>query len=178
MPPSEFWKTLLSAALGFLAGLLAEPLRLLITNSVKLRQMRTALYRDAIHRYWDLVQIVYKGSGKEHGGKSALAVTRRYIRDDLLEHFHSTDRANLYRPREFRELENYYTHLRSLKKLRLPASRDYDAYMRDILNMFDYYVRSGRLSRWKAYRYGGRELRKHWRDENARYSLESFEELL
>ena len=143
MPPSEFWKTLLSAALGFLAGLLAEPLRLLITNSVKLRQMRTALYRDAIHRYWDLVQIVYKGSGKEHGGKSALAVTRRYIRDDLLEHFHSTDRANLYRLREFRELENYYTHLRSLKKLRLPASRDYDAYMRDILNMFDYYVRSG-----------------------------------
>ena len=152
MPPSEFWKTLLSAALGFLAGLLAEPLRLLITNSVKLRQMRTALYRDAIHRYWDLVQIVYKGSGKEHGGKSALAVTRRYIRDDLLEHFHSTDRANLYRLREFRELENYYTHLRSLKKLRLPASRDYNAYMRDILNMFDYYVRSGRLSRWKAYR--------------------------
>ena len=143
MPPSEFWKTLLSAALGFLAGLLAEPLRLLITNSVKLRQMRTALYRDAIHRYWDLVQIVYKGSGKEHGGKSALAVTRRYIRDDLLEHFHSTDGANLYRLREFRELENYYTHLRSLKKLRLPASRDYDAYMRDILNMFDYYVRSG-----------------------------------
>src|ERR1022692_2107863 len=158
MPPSEFWKTLLSAALGFLAGLLAEPLRLLITNSVKLRQMRTALYRDAIHRYWDLVpiqcrshlalyrdaihrywdlvQIVYKRSGKEHGGKSALAVTRRYIRDDLLEHFHSTDRANLYRLREFRELENYYTHLRSLKKLRLPASRDYDAYMRDILNMF------------------------------------------
>ena len=81
-----------------------------------------------------------------------MAVTRRYIRDDLLEHFHSTDRANLYRLRGFRELENYYTHLRSLKKLRLPASRDYDAYMRDILNMFDYYVRSGRLSRWKAYR--------------------------
>jgi hypothetical protein len=69
MPPSEFWKTLLSAALGFLAGLLAEPLRLLITNSVKLRQMRTALYRDAIHRYWDLVQIVYKDLARSMAGR-------------------------------------------------------------------------------------------------------------
>jgi hypothetical protein len=178
MPLSDFWKTLLSATLGFLAGLLAEPLRLLITSTVRLREMRTALYRDAICRYWDLVQFVYKGQGKEFGGKSALGATRRYIRDDLLEHFHSTDPANLYRLKEFRELENYYTHLRSLKRMEFPTSRDYDMYMRDILNMFDYYVRSGRLSRWKAYRCGGRHLRKHWRDDRARYSQDSFQELL
>jgi hypothetical protein len=51
-------------------------------------------------------------------------------------------------------------------------------YMRDILNMFDYYVRSGRLSKWKSCRHGGWELTRHWRDKSAQYSLESFEELL
>ena len=178
MPPSEFWKTLLSVALGFLAGLLAEPLRLIITNSVKLNQMRTELYRDATSRYWDLVQIVYKGQGKEHSGKSALWANRRYIRDDLFEYFHSTDRANLYRLKEFREMENYYTHLRNLKKIEFPTSEDYERYMRDILNMFDYYVRSTRLSRRNAYRWGGKQLRNHWRDKNANYSQDSFEELL
>jgi hypothetical protein len=48
----DFWKTLLSAGLGFLGGLLAEPLRMEITNGVKMRQMRKALYRDALRAYW------------------------------------------------------------------------------------------------------------------------------
>jgi hypothetical protein len=43
--------TLVSAGIGFLAGLLAEPLRMIITNGVKARQMRTAIYRDAIRQY-------------------------------------------------------------------------------------------------------------------------------
>ena len=147
---------------------------MVITNGAKARQMRTALYRDAIHRYWDLVQFLYKGAGKEITGRQALGANRRYIREDLLKHFHSTDPANLYRLPEFRELENYYRHLYYLKKCVFPTGKDYDMYMRDILNMFDYYVRSGRLSRWKSYRHGGWALMRHWRDKDARYSHDSF----
>ena len=60
----------------------------------------------------------------------------------------------------------------------IPLGKDYEMYMRDILNMFDYYVMSGRLSKLTAYRLGGWELIKHWHDKTARYSLDSFEELL
>lgn len=178
MPASEFWKALISAGLGFFVGLLAEPIRMIITNSVKVRQMRAALYRDAIHRYWDLVQFLHKGMGKEVTGREALDANRRYIREDLLEHCHTTDPASLHRLKEFRELENYYGHLRSLKRCVFPSGKDYDMYMRDILDMFDHYVRSGRLSKWKSYRHGGWELMKHWRDKDARYSSDSFQELL
>jgi hypothetical protein len=107
MPASEFWRALVGAGLGFFAGLLAEPIRMIITNGVKARQMRTTLYRDAIDRYWDLVQFVHKSAGKEISGREALQANRRYIREDLLEHCHVTDPASLYRLREFREFENY-----------------------------------------------------------------------
>jgi hypothetical protein len=67
--------------------------------------------------------------------------------------------------KEFREFEKYYIHLRWLKKCVFPTGKDYEMYMRDILNMFDYYVRSGCLSRFTAYRLGGWELAKHWRQD-------------
>jgi hypothetical protein len=140
--------------------------------------MRQRLYILICPWYWDLVQFLNKAEGKELTGEEARNVTRRYIREDLLEHCHATDRASLYRLKEFREFENYYGHLRSLKQCIFPSGRDYELYMRDILNLFDYYVRSGRLSRWKSYRHGGYGLSNHWRDQNARYSEDSFQELL
>jgi len=51
-------------------------------------------------------------------------------------------------------------------------------YMRDILNVFDYYVREGRLDRRILYRLADRDMRRHWDDPNSRYSIDSFEELL
>ncbi len=178
MPLADVWKALLGAGLGFFAGLLAEPLRVLMTNWAKLHKMRADLYHDVCTRYMDLATFVYKTTDQEVSGRHALRTMRRYIRDDLLEHFHKTDPSNLYRLPEFREIENFYTHLRSLRKAEFPTGKDYEAYCRDILNMCDYYVRSGRLSRRLAYRHGGWELIKHWRDNNAVYSNESYEELL
>jgi hypothetical protein len=51
-------------------------------------------------------------------------------------------------------------------------------YMRDILNMVDYYVRSGRFNRRVLYRLVNKEQREHWDDPNLVYSRDSFEELL
>jgi hypothetical protein len=157
----SFGRHSLVFGLGFFAGLLAEPLRVLMTNRFTLRKMRADLYRDICRRYMDLVIFIYKSTDRQVSGRHARQAMRRYIRDDLLEHFHKTDPSNLYRLKEFREIENYYTHLRSLKQLDFPTGKDYEAYCRDILNMCDYYVRSGRLSRPLAYWHGGWELIVH-----------------
>src|ERR1039458_1205664 len=93
MPWSELWKTLLSAGLGFLGGLLAEPVRMAITDRVKRRQMRRAMYWDAYRSYWDLVQFVYKGRNADVSGKEARSAMQRYVRDDLLEHYHKAEQV-------------------------------------------------------------------------------------
>jgi hypothetical protein len=178
MPWSELWKTLLIAGLGFLGGLLAEPVRMAITDRVKRRQMRRAMYWDAYRSYWDLVQFVYKGRNADVSGKEARSAMQRYVRDDLLEHYHKTEPGSLYRLTEFRELENFYSHLRNLKRCSFPTGKDYEMYMRDILNLFDYYVRSGRFNRRTLYGFGDRDMRKHWDNPQMRYSADSFEELL
>jgi hypothetical protein len=72
MPLADFWKALLGPGLGFLAGLLAEPLRVLMTNWAKLHKMRADLYRDVCKRYMDLATIVYKTTDKDISGRRAL----------------------------------------------------------------------------------------------------------
>ncbi len=176
--PTDFLKTLLTVAVSFLAGLLAEPLRLLITETMKRKQIRSALYRDAVSHYCDLIGIVYSTRNAEIDGSTSLAINRRYLLDNLFEHYDSTDPANLRRLREFRELKNYFSHLSRLRNIEFPSRLDYEQYMRDVLNVFDFYVRNGRHSRWKAYRSGGRRLLKHWRNKKATYSPEGFTELL
>lgn len=115
---------------------------------------------------------------KPLSGKGAVGLLKRYVRDDLLEHFHKSDPANLYRIREFRDIENFYGHLRSLQKVEFPTAHDYELYMRDVLNVFDYYVRTKRLSKRLAFWHADKWLRQHWRDGEAVYSTESFQELL
>ncbi|MGA2435331.1 MAG: hypothetical protein ABSG25_08600 [Bryobacteraceae bacterium] len=174
----QWLNTLVSVVLGFLAGLLNDPVRTYLIGAANRRQMRRALYSDVLRTFQALVAISYRMNRDPAKMPYFRESLVRYLRGDLFEYYCHADPGNLYRLPEFRALENLYRNFSDLLTMELPAGHDYQIFVRDLVNIYDYYVRHRKLSRWTTYRCGGWRLVRHWRDKRPPYSFESIEELL
>lgn len=84
----QWQSAIFSAALGFVAGLMGDPIRAYLSNAVHRRQMRIELYRDMIRTYNELVAIVYQVTTYPERLPHLRDSILRYLRGDLLRHFH------------------------------------------------------------------------------------------
>lgn len=178
IPVPQWVNTVLSVALGFLAGLLNDPVRTYLIGVANRHQMRRALYSDLLLAFQALVAVSYRMNREPEKMPYFRDSLTRYLRGDLFEYYRTADPRNLYRLREFRAFENLYRHFSDLLTMELPTGHDYQLYARDLVNVYDYYVRQGNTSRWMTYLLGGRRLIRHWHDKRPAYSFESIEELL
>jgi len=100
----EATKILIGAGVGFVAGLLGETLKFPLTQSLKRRQVRRAIYKDLA-----LILISLKASEYKYDHNHRLEKSRL----DVFDYFYNTERVAFYQIQECYALINLYSLIRS-----------------------------------------------------------------
>jgi len=100
----EGTKILISAGAGFVAGLLGETFKFPLTQRLKRRQVRSAIYKDLA-----LILISLKASEQRYDHHHRLENSRL----DVFDYFYNTERIAFYQIQECYALTNIYDLIRS-----------------------------------------------------------------
>jgi hypothetical protein len=142
----EWTKTLLSAGIGFTAGLLSDGLKFSISRALKKRQVRRALYLDLA-----LILISLEMSEKYYDHNHRLETSRL----DVYDHYYNAERSVFYQLDECNTFTNIYTGVRLYVNEADPASAQTQltATLRAIRSCIEHGFLDGKLLRKLGSRY-------------------------
>lgn len=156
----EWQKILISTLAGFVAALVAEPIKTWMSEGTKRRHMRVALYRNLIaaQRFLRHVgswegrgsEVMMTGQTKEQTATEGL----NNILVEVYEHYYDKEKALFYSLPEAIPLLNLFGAIQLLRDEHDANFQTRARHAKNIAKRLDSDVEEGTLNRWYLYRAG------------------------